>query len=143
MILETLFGLPLLLFFSFLPPSLSSLPLPFFCIFHECTLTDRVRNFTFLISLIGRMTILSSSFLISLIGRMTKLSSSFLVSLIGLDDNTLIFFSSDNGPWTGLGVNGGSAGAFAKSQSPDIVNIIIPLAFFPLSAIPLTLLYNK
>lgn len=35
----------------------------------------------------------------------------------GLDENTLVVFTSDNGPWLVQGLNGGSAGALRQGKS--------------------------
>ena len=35
---------------------------------------------------------------------------------LGIDDNTLVIFTSDNGPWLGYGVDGGSAGPLRNGK---------------------------
>jgi arylsulfatase A-like enzyme len=35
---------------------------------------------------------------------------------LGLDDNTLVFYTSDNGPWLQYGVDGGSAGSLNRGK---------------------------
>ena len=35
---------------------------------------------------------------------------------LGLDENTLVIFTSDNGPWAGYGIDSGSAGLFRGSK---------------------------
>jgi arylsulfatase A len=35
---------------------------------------------------------------------------------LGIDDNTLVFYTSDNGPWLQYGVDGGSAGGFNRGK---------------------------
>ena len=37
---------------------------------------------------------------------------------LGLDDNTLVIFTSDNGPWLSYGNHAGSAGRCAKAKAP-------------------------
>eukprot|EP00004_Rigifila_ramosa_P012885 TRINITY_DN2833_c0_g1_i1.p1 TRINITY_DN2833_c0_g1~~TRINITY_DN2833_c0_g1_i1.p1 ORF type:complete len:475 (-),score=107.43 TRINITY_DN2833_c0_g1_i1:86-1510(-) len=38
------------------------------------------------------------------------------LSALGVADNTLVFFTSDNGPWLTQGINGGSAGLFRDGK---------------------------
>jgi arylsulfatase A-like enzyme len=38
------------------------------------------------------------------------------VKRLGLDDNTLVIFTSDNGPWLSYGNNGGSPGTFREGK---------------------------
>ncbi len=35
---------------------------------------------------------------------------------LGLDENTLVVYTSDNGPWLGYGIDGGSAGPFREGK---------------------------
>jgi arylsulfatase A len=39
---------------------------------------------------------------------------------LGLDDDTLVLFTSDNGPWLSYGDHAGSAGAVARGQGHDV-----------------------
>ena len=43
---------------------------------------------------------------------------------LNIDENTLVFFTSDNGPWRNQGINGGSSGQF-RGEKGETLEVII------------------
>lgn len=58
---------------------------------------------------------------------------------LGIDDNTLIVFTSDNGPWLGYGIDGGSAGPLRDGKGSEYEGgMRVPAIFWWPGKIPAT-----